>query len=214
MVVCFFLCFLLDCRLHTFLFYWIVVYIDLYVKRGTSIVRGAAVLVLSVEDKAPKLASTVSSWWCRILLVFDLSFFFTDCRFLDCVFIFLIRIVSHDFIIVFVFVFYCNSLDSLSSRAAVAVQILFSLGVCGESSCWCFLILAKSEQVVRCVCFAVCLAYVPTLFPPVFHLILQSLSEYIYINVCFKYIFSWLVSTTLSPFSKENKYKWMITVNH
>ena len=44
-----------------FLFYWIVVYIDLYVKRGTSIVRGAAVLVLSVEDKAPKLASTVSS---------------------------------------------------------------------------------------------------------------------------------------------------------
>ena len=179
MVVCFFLCFLLDCRLHSFLFYWIVVYIDLYVKRGTSIVRGAAVLVLSVEDKAPKLASTVSSWWCRILLVFDLSFFFTDCRFLDCVFIFLIRIVSHDFIIVFVFVFYCNSLDSLSSRAAVAVQILFSLGVCGESSCWCFLILAKSEQVVRCVCFAVCLAYVPTLLPPVFHLILQSLSEYI-----------------------------------
>ena len=175
----FFLSFSLDCRLHTFLFYWIVVYIDLYVKRGTSIVRGAAVLVLSVEDKAPKLASTVSSWWCRILLVFDLSFFFTDCRFLDCVFIFLIRIVSHDFIIVFVFVFYCNSLDSLSSRAAVAVQILFSLGVCGESSCWCFLILAKSEQVVRCVCFAVCLAYVPTLFPPVFHLILQSLSEYI-----------------------------------
>ena len=183
MVVCFFLCFLLDCRLHTFLFYWIVVYIDLYVKRGTSIVRGAAVLVLSVEDKAPKLASTVSSWWCRILLVFDLSFFFTDCRFLDCVFIFLIRIVSHDFIIVFVFVFYCNSLDSLSSRAAVAVQILFSLGVCGESSCWCFLILAKSEQVVRCVCFAVCLAYVPTLLPPVFHLILQSLSEYIYIYI-------------------------------
>ena len=61
MVVCFFLCFLLDCRLHTFLFYWIAVYIDLYVKRGTSIVRGAAVLVLSVEDKAPKLASTVSS---------------------------------------------------------------------------------------------------------------------------------------------------------
>ena len=59
--VFFFLCFLLDCRLHTFLFYWIVVYIDLYVKRGTSIVRGAAVLVLSVEDKAPKLASTVSS---------------------------------------------------------------------------------------------------------------------------------------------------------
>ena len=163
----------------SFLFYWIVVYIDLYVKRGTSIVRGAAVLVLSVEDKAPKLASTVSSWWCRILLVFDLSFFFTDCRYLDCVFIFLIRIVSHDFIIVFVFVFYCNSLDSLSSRAAVAVQILFSLGVCGESSCWCFLILAKSEQVVRCVCFAVCLAYVPTLFPPVFHLILQSLTEYI-----------------------------------
>ena len=57
----FFLSFSLDCRLHTFLFYWIVVYIDLYVKRGTSIVRGAAVLVLSVEDKAPKLASTVSS---------------------------------------------------------------------------------------------------------------------------------------------------------
>ena len=168
----FFLSFSLDCRLHTFLFYWIVVYIDLYVKRGTSIVRGAAVLVLSVEDKAPKLASTVSSWWCRILLVFDLSFFFTDCRFLDCVFIFLIRIVSHDFIIVFVFVFYCNSLDSLSSRAAVAVQILFSLGVCGESSCWCFLILAKSEQVVRCVCFAVCLAYVPT-----FCLLLSILSE-------------------------------------
>ena len=53
--------FSLDCRLHTFLFYRIVVYIDLYVKRGTSIVRGAAVLVLSVEDKAPKLASTVSS---------------------------------------------------------------------------------------------------------------------------------------------------------
>ena len=147
--------------------------------------RGAAVLVLSVEDKAPKLASTVSSWWCRILLVFDLSFFFTDCRYLDCVFIFLIRIVSHDFIIVFVFVFYCNSLDCLSSRAAVAVQILFSLGACGESSCWCFLILAKSEQVVRCVCFAVCLAYVPTLFPPVFHLILQSLSEYIYIIFTF-----------------------------
>ena len=188
MVVCFFLCFLLDCRLHTFLFYWIVVYIDLYVKRGTSIVRGAAVLVLSVEDKAPKLASTVSSWWCRILLVFDLSFFFTDCRYLDCVFIFLIRIVSHDFIIVFVFVFYCNSLDCLSSRAAVAVQILFSLGVCGESSCWCFLILAKSEQVVRCVCFAVCLAYVPTLFPPVFHLILQSLSEYIYIYIFQKFV--------------------------
>ena len=45
----------------SFLFYWIVVYIDLYVKRDTSIVRGAAVLVLSVEDKAPKLASTVSS---------------------------------------------------------------------------------------------------------------------------------------------------------
>lgn len=55
--------FLLDCRLHTFLFffYWIVVYIYLHVKRDTSIVRGAAVLVLSVEDKAPKLASTVSS---------------------------------------------------------------------------------------------------------------------------------------------------------
>ena len=45
----------------SFLLYWIVVYIDLYVKRGTSIVRGAAVLVLSVEDKAPKLASKVSS---------------------------------------------------------------------------------------------------------------------------------------------------------
>ena len=45
----------------SFLFYWIVVYIDLHVKRDTSIVRGAAVLVLSVEDKAPKLASTVSS---------------------------------------------------------------------------------------------------------------------------------------------------------
>ena len=45
----------------SFLFYRIDVYIDLYIKRGTSIVRGAAVLVLSVEDKAPKLASTVSS---------------------------------------------------------------------------------------------------------------------------------------------------------
>ena len=57
----FFLCFLLDCRLDTFLFYRIVVYIYLYIKRGTSVVRGATVLVLSVEDKAPKLASTVSS---------------------------------------------------------------------------------------------------------------------------------------------------------
>ena len=177
--------FLLDCRLHTFLFSRIVVYIDPYIKRGTSIVRGATALVLSVEDKVPILASTVSSWWCRILLVFDLSFFFTDCRFLDCVFIFLIRIVSHDFIIVFVFVFYCNSLDSLSSRAAVAVQILFSLGVCGESSCWCFLILAKSEQVVRWTGSSMCLfrcvsCLCSYLLPPVFHLFLQSLSEYIY----------------------------------
>ena len=184
MVVFLFVSFLLDCLLHTFPFYCSAVYIDFYVfveilfnsniisccivkyrapyQKYTSKVMGAHVLALSVEEKAPKLASTVSSWWCRILLVFDLSFFFTDCRYLDCVFIFLIRIVSHDFIIVFVFVFYCNSLDCLSSRAAVAVQILFSLGACGESSCWCFLILAKSEQVVRCVCFAVCLAYVPT----------------------------------------------------
>jgi len=51
----------LSITLISFLSYWIVVYIDLYVKRGTSIVRGAAMLVLSVEDKAPKLASTVSS---------------------------------------------------------------------------------------------------------------------------------------------------------
>ena len=80
---------------------------------------------------------------------------------MDCVFIFLIRIVSHDFVIVFVFVFYCNSLDCLLSRAAVAVQILFSLGACGER-CSYFLILEKSEQVVGCVCFAVCFVYVFT----------------------------------------------------
>ena len=57
----FLLSFLLDCRLNTFLFYQIDVYIDLYIKRGTSIVRSATVLVLSAEDKASKLASTVSS---------------------------------------------------------------------------------------------------------------------------------------------------------
>ena len=63
-MVVFFFCFFftgLSFTYISFLFYWIVVYIDLYVKRDTSIVRGAAVLVLSVEDKAPKLASTVSS---------------------------------------------------------------------------------------------------------------------------------------------------------
>ena len=58
----FFLPFLLDCRLHTFLFFFTgLSFILISVKRGTSIVRGAAVLVLSVEDNAPKLASTVSS---------------------------------------------------------------------------------------------------------------------------------------------------------
>ena len=89
-----FLSFLLKCRLHIFLFYQVVVYIDLYIKKGTSLVRGATVLVLSLEDKTPKLASTVSSWWCCILLVSDLSFFFMDCRYLDCVFRFILRIVS------------------------------------------------------------------------------------------------------------------------
>ena len=54
MVVFSFCLFLLDFRLHTFLFYRIVVYIDFYIERGTSVVRGTAVLVLSVEDKATK----------------------------------------------------------------------------------------------------------------------------------------------------------------
>ena len=39
----------MDCRLFTF-FYQIVVYIDLYINRGTSTVRGGTMLVLSVED--------------------------------------------------------------------------------------------------------------------------------------------------------------------
>ena len=59
---CFSFClFSLDCRLHTFLSYQIVIYIDLYIKKGTSIVRGATVLVLPVEDKASKLAGTGTS---------------------------------------------------------------------------------------------------------------------------------------------------------
>ena len=179
----FFLSFLLDCRLHTFLFffYWIVVYIDIYVKRGTSIVRGAAVLVLSVEDKAPKLASTVSSWWCRILLVFDLSFFFTDCRYLDCVFIFLIRIVSHDFIIVFVFVFYCNSLDCRGKRQWQC-KFCFSWGVW-----WEFMLMFSDPGKIRTgssMCLFCCVSCLCSyLLPPVFHLILQSLSEYIIIYI-------------------------------
>ena len=61
MIVFLFVFFLLDCHLRTFLFYPIVVYIDFYIKRDTFIVRGATVLVLSVEDKAPKLANTASS---------------------------------------------------------------------------------------------------------------------------------------------------------
>ena len=79
-------------------------------------------------------------------------------------------------------------MDCQSSRPAVAVQILFSLGACGESSCWCFLILAKLEQVVGCVCFAVCLVYVPT-FCLMFSILSYNrfLNIYIYLYILYTY---------------------------
>ena len=74
-------------------------------------------------------------------------------------------------------------MDCLLSITTVAMQILFSLGACGKSSCCCFLILAKSEQVVGCVCFAVCLACVPT-----FCLVFSILSCNRFLN-----IYTWIL---------------------
>ena len=121
--------------------------------------RGASVLVLSVEDKAPKLASTVSSWWCRIFLVSDLSFFLVDCRYIHILCLQTNTVIV--FIIVFVFVFIASPwIVSLAERQwQCKFYFLFGRVVRVQAD---FLILSKSEPVVGCTCYAVCHAYAPT----------------------------------------------------